>query len=147
MFTQCVPPRLDGVMSKRDGREVVTRCFQNRHKSLRQYQGYCGGQDQGQVWVRVSLSIVTSGWLLILLHFNDLKSWRPSLKPASSPSLQPRPKLDIRWDKNTHMNTELFHTTHVSFPRKPSAHTNRPGPKRVKIASLVKYFLTKIFKF
>ena len=28
--------------------------------------------------VRVRFSIVASGCLLILLHFNDLKNWRPS---------------------------------------------------------------------
>ena len=28
--------------------------------------------------VRVRFSIVASGWLLILLRFNDLKNWRPS---------------------------------------------------------------------
>ena len=28
--------------------------------------------------VRVRFSIVASGWLPILLRFNDLKSWRPS---------------------------------------------------------------------
>jgi hypothetical protein len=36
--------------------------------------------------VRVRFSIVASGWLLILLRFNDLKNWRPSWKLASSPS-------------------------------------------------------------
>jgi hypothetical protein len=33
----------------------------------------------------VRFGIVASGWLLILLRFDDLKNWRPSLKPASSP--------------------------------------------------------------
>jgi hypothetical protein len=30
------------------------------------------------VGVRVRFSIVASGWLLILLRFNDRKNWRPS---------------------------------------------------------------------
>jgi hypothetical protein len=46
------------VMSKRDGREVV-------------YEMVPKGEG-------IRFSIVASGWLLILLRFNDLKNWRPS---------------------------------------------------------------------